>query len=97
MPNHPRRRGLLLTMTVAACLSLLAVAWVVTNRSGGNVFQVQTGMTRTQVESLAGKPYRSGPNCSLYHATKSDEPNVTGMRICFTDDHVTKTQISVHL
>ena len=63
---------------------------------GRGVFFVTKGMTRQQVRALAGKPYRAGALCWLFHATDAARPNVIGMRICFADDHVSKTQISVH-
>jgi hypothetical protein len=62
----------------------------------GGVFFVTKGMTKRQVRALAGNPYRAGPLCWLYHATDAAQPNVTGMRICFADGHVSTTQTSVH-
>lgn len=61
-----------------------------------DVFGVKVGMTRMQVRKLAGIPDRAGVNCWLYRASKPGEPNVTGMRICFTGNHVSLAQINVH-
>ncbi len=40
-------------------------------------------------------PYRAGPNCWLYHATKK-VTSVDGMRFCFTFGRVSVIQTAQH-
>jgi hypothetical protein len=61
------------------------------------VFDIKAGMTRAAVEALAGKPFKRGPVCWIYHAHRTVQPNVTGLRVCFTNGVVASTQTSVHL
>jgi hypothetical protein len=60
-----------------------------------NVFAVKLGMTKQQVRSTAGAPYRAGRRCWQYHAKKSGT-SIDGMRLCFTNGRVSVKQISVH-
>jgi hypothetical protein len=53
-------------------------------------------MTEQQVQKLAGSPYRTGPNCWLYHASKKGT-SIDGMRFCFTNGQVSLVQTAVHL
>jgi hypothetical protein len=64
------------------------------SRASG-VFAVKKGMTKQQVEKLAESPYRSGPNCWLYHASKKGT-SIDGMRFCFTNGQVSLVQTAVH-
>ena len=64
-----------------------------TMRTG--VFAVAKGMTKAQVTKLAGKPYRAGPRCWLYHASKAGT-SIDGMRFCFTNGRVSLVQTAVH-
>jgi hypothetical protein len=52
-------------------------------------------MSKQEVEKLAGHPYRAGPNCWLYHASKSGT-SIDGMRFCFTSGRVSELQTAVH-
>ena len=60
------------------------------------VFAVKQGMSKQQVRTVAGPPYRSGPNCWLYHASKQGT-SIDGMRFCFTNGEVSRIKISMHL
>jgi hypothetical protein len=61
-----------------------------------DVFAIKNGMTKQQVQKLAGSPYRLGRNCWLYHASK-EGTTIDGMRFCFTNGHVSLIQTSAHL
>jgi hypothetical protein len=52
--------------------------------SAGDVWAVQTGMTDREVVSLAGAPipWRSGPHCWQYHASKPGT-SIDGLAFCF--------------
>lgn len=76
-------------------VGVLVLAGCGGSHRAGNVFAVTTGMTMQQVRSVAGTPYRAGPNCWLYHATKQGT-SIDGMRFCFTNEHVSLVQTSVH-
>jgi hypothetical protein len=60
------------------------------------VFAVKKGMTRAQVRSVAGSPYRVGGGCWLYHATKNGT-SIDGMRFCFMHGKVSRMQTALHL
>jgi hypothetical protein len=82
------------------CLGLLGLIALLAGCDGTHkaigVFAVKEGMTKQQVQKLAGPPYRAGPNCSLYHASKKGT-SVDGMRFCFMRGRVSLIQTSVHL
>lgn len=60
------------------------------------VFAVKNGMTKQQVRSVAGTPYRPGPACWLYHVSKPGT-TIDGMRFCFTGGRVSLIQTAQHL
>jgi len=60
------------------------------------VFAVKSGMTKQQVQKIAGTPYRAGPNCRQYHASKKNT-SIDGMRFCFTNGRVSQIQTAMHL
>ena len=74
---------------------LVAVLAGCGSKKPSGVFAVKQGMTKNQVRSLAGIPYRAGPTCWLYHASKEGTA-IDGMRFCFTNDQVTLVQTAVH-
>lgn len=78
--------GLIVLLLLAACGG--------SQRAG--VFAVKKGMTKEQVQKLAGRTYRSsGPDCWLYHASRHGTA-IDGMRFCFTDGKVSGIQTAVH-
>ncbi len=80
-------------------LALVVLVGVLAGCGGSKatgVFAVKKGMTKQQVQKLAGSPYRSGPNCWLYHASKKGT-SIDGMRFCFSNGQVSLVQTSVHL
>lgn len=83
--------------TAGACLlgAMTLLAACATSHRPAGVFAVERGMTKRQVQKLAGAPYRAGPNCWLYHAAKSGT-GIDGMRICFTRGRVSLVQTAVH-
>lgn len=81
-------------------LGLLVLVAVLAGCGGSHkatgVFAVKDGMTKQQVQKLAGSPYHAGPNCWLYRASKKGT-SIDGMRFCFTNGEVSLIQTSVHL
>jgi outer membrane protein assembly factor BamE (lipoprotein component of BamABCDE complex) len=75
---------------------LVAVLAGCGDSTASGVFAVKKGMTKQQVQKLAGSPYRFGPNCWLYDASKKGT-SIDGMRFCFTQGQVSLVQTSVHL
>jgi len=65
------------------------------SHKASGVFAVKNGMTKQQVQKVAGTPYRAGANCWLYHASKKGT-SIDGMRFCFTNGHVSLIQTAVH-
>ncbi len=87
-----------MTRNFSLALGLVVLVVVLAGCGGSKttrVFAVKKGMTKQQVQKLAGSPYRSGPNCWLYHASKKGTP-IDGMRFCFTHGRVSLVQTSVH-
>jgi hypothetical protein len=88
-----------MTRTLGLLVSSVLVAVGTLPGCGGNkatgVFAVEKGMSKQQVQKLAGSPYRSGPNCWLYHASKKGT-SIDAMRFCFTNGQVTLIQTGVH-
>jgi hypothetical protein len=64
----------------------------------GNVWAIKEGMSNRQVASLAGAPipWRSGPRCWNYHASKPGT-SIDGRAFCFTNGYVTRILTGVHL
>jgi hypothetical protein len=60
------------------------------------VFAVKKGMTKQQVQQVAGTPNRAAPNCWLYDASKNGT-SIDSMRFCFTSGQVSLIQTGVHL
>jgi SmpA / OmlA family len=77
--------GLLLAAAPAGC----------GGHESADVFSVKRGMTKEQVRRLAGSPYRAGPKCWLYRASKEGTP-IDAMRFCFTNGRVSLVQTGVH-
>lgn len=84
------------TAAAAALVATLALAGCGGSHKASGVFAVKKGMTKQQVRGVAGSPYRAGPNCWLYRATKPGT-SIDGMRFCFTNGHISLIQTSVHL
>ena len=60
-------------------------------------FDIRLGMTRADVQAVAGDPFKDGPVCWIYRAHRTAQPNVTGVRVCFAKGVVASVQISTHL
>jgi hypothetical protein len=80
---------------------LLALLAVAAGGCGGSrkptgVFDIKTGMTKQQVQRLAGRPYQVGTRCWLYRASKPSNTSIDGMRFCFTNGRVSLVQTAVH-
>jgi outer membrane protein assembly factor BamE (lipoprotein component of BamABCDE complex) len=87
----------------SAAIAALAVLFGLTACGGGSahdVFAVKKGMTRAEVLSTAGKPYRrNGPygrGCWFYRASKKGT-SIDGMTFCFVNGRVSLVQTAVHL
>jgi hypothetical protein len=64
----------------------------------GDVWAVQTGMSDREVAALAGPPipWRSGPHCWNYHASKSGT-SIDALAFCFDrTGHVAAIKTGVH-
>jgi hypothetical protein len=63
----------------------------------GNVWAVRLGMSDREVASVAGAPipWRSGPHCWLYHASKAGT-SIDRLRVCFKAGRVAAIQAGVH-
>jgi hypothetical protein len=83
----------------SSTLASLSVAALLAGCGGDKttgVFTVKKGMTKQQVHQVAGMPYRAGPHCWLYHASKKGTP-IDAMRFCFRNGEVSLIQTGVHL
>jgi hypothetical protein len=80
-------------------LAVAAVVVIVASRSKegdpSGVFAVRQGMSKEHVQQVAGTPYRAGPNCWLYRASRPGT-SIVGMRFCFTNGRVSLLQTSRH-
>jgi hypothetical protein len=63
----------------------------------GDVWAVRIGMSDREVASTAGAPipWRSGPHCWLYHASKAGTP-IDRLRVCFKAGRVAAIQYGIH-
>ena len=83
-------------LAATSCSIVFAVVLVGCGAARPNgVFAVKNGMTKQQVQKIAGTPYRAGQNCWLYHASKKNT-SIDGMRFCFTNGRVSLVQTAVH-
>jgi hypothetical protein len=89
-----QRRDLAMMTVGLLSATLLLAACGASHRTTG-VFAVKNGMTKQQVQKAAGTPFRAGPNCWLYHASKAGT-NIVGMRFCFTNGRISLVQTSIH-
>jgi len=48
-------------------------------------FDIKPGITRADVEALAGRPFKDGPVCWIYHAHRITQPNANGVKVCFAN------------
>jgi hypothetical protein len=85
-PSLPTLGVLVLGVVLAGCGG---------SHKASGVFTVKKGMTKQRVHKVAGSPYRAGPNCWLYHASKKGT-SIDGMRFCFTNGRVSLMQIAQH-
>ena len=86
--------------SLSSTLTFLVLAALVSVCDSGHkatgVFAVKKGMTKQQIQQVAGTPYRAGSNCWLYHASKKGTP-IDAMRFCFTSGQVSLIQTGLHL